>query len=77
MDYKSFVSTFNRVACVISVDLKQDDDNNRYFVVDANDAYKKTVVKDPADFEINVPYTRYIPKASNFEALCDKCEWHR
>ena len=73
MDYKSFVSNFNRVACVISVDLKQEDDNNRYFVVDANDAYKKTVVKDPADFETNVPYTRYIPKASNFEALCDKC----
>ena len=41
MDYKSFVSNFNRVACVISVDHKQEDDNNRYFVVDANDAYKK------------------------------------
>ena len=35
MDYKSFVSNFNRVACVISVDLKQEDDNNRYFVVGA------------------------------------------
>ena len=73
MDYKSFVTSFNHIACVISVDLKQEDDNNRYFVVDANDAYKRTVVKDLDDFETNVPYTRYIPKAANFEALCDKC----
>ena len=72
MDYKSFLANFRRIACVMSVNLKEKGDN-RYFVVDANDAYKKTVVKNPEDFEYNVPYTRYIPKAVNFEALCDKC----
>lgn len=72
MDYKGFLANFRRIACVMSVNLKEKGDN-RYFVVDANDAYKKTVVKNPEDFEYNVPYTRYIPKAVNSEALCDKC----
>ena len=73
MDYKEFVSNFKRVACIMSVDLKEENHDNRYFVVDANDAYKRTVVKNIEDFETNVPYTRYIPKATNFEALCDSC----
>ncbi|MBO4426342.1 MAG: sensor domain-containing diguanylate cyclase [Clostridiales bacterium] len=73
MDYKDFVANFKRVACVLSVDLKETNSDNRYFVVDANDAYKRTVVKDIADFECNIPYTRYIPKAANFETLCNDC----
>ncbi len=73
MDYKNFVSQFKRVACILSVDLKEEDSDNRYYVVDANDAYKMTVVKKLEDFEMNVPYTRYIPKAANFEDLCDAC----
>ena len=73
MDYKSFVANFSRVACVLSVDLKETDSNKRYLVVDANDAYKHTVVKKLEDFATNVPYTRYIPKAENFENLCDLC----
>ena len=73
MDYKSFVANFSRVACVLSVDLKETDSNKRYLVVDANDAYKHTVVKKLEDFATNVPYTRYIPKAENFENLGDLC----
>ena len=73
MDYKEFVTKFKRVACVLSVDLKETDSNVRYLVVEANDAYKRTVVKNIEDFVTNVPYTRYIPKAANFEALCDNC----
>ena len=72
MDYKSFLANFRRIACVMSVNLKEEGDN-RYYVVDANDAYKRTVVKNLEDFECNVPYTRYIPKAVNFEALCENC----
>ncbi|MBQ6026195.1 MAG: hypothetical protein IJL20_11355 [Lachnospiraceae bacterium] len=68
MDYKSFLANFRRIACVMSVNLNEEGDN-RYFVVDANDAYKNTVVKDINDFECNVPYTRYIPKAPEYE-------WH-
>ena len=73
MDYKSFVANFSRVACTLSVNLKENDSNNRYLIVEANDAYKRTVVKNIEDFVTDVPYTRYIPKAENFEALCDSC----
>ena len=73
MEYKSFVDNFSRVACVLSVNLKESDSNNRYLIVDANDAYKRTVVQNIEDFAVDVPYTRYIPKAKNFEDLCDSC----
>ena len=73
MDYSSFVTNFSRVACVLSVDLKEADSDKRYLIIEANDAYKRTVVKNIEDFVTNVPYTRYIPKAENFEALCDTC----
>lgn len=73
MDYKAFADNFKRVACILSVNLKEEDDNLRYMVVDANDAYKRTVVQNLSDFVTNVPYTRYIPKATNFETLCDSC----
>ncbi|MBR3509147.1 MAG: GGDEF domain-containing protein [Lachnospiraceae bacterium] len=72
MDYKGFLSQFSRVACVMSVNLKEEGDN-RYLVEDANDAYKRTVVKSLEDFETHVPYTRYIPRAANFEDLCNSC----
>ena len=71
-DYKDFLKRFSRVACVMSVNRKEEGER-RYLVVDANEAYKHTVVKDLKDFETNVPYTRYIPKAANFEALCESC----
>ena len=54
----------------MSVNLNKEGDD-RYYVVDANDAYKQTVVKKTEDFVTDVPYTRYIPKAANFEALCE------
>lgn len=74
VDYKDFVDSFKRVACVISVDLKgEKGDDYRYLIVDANEAYKHTVVKDIADFKTGVPYTRYIMKTANFENLCDTC----
>lgn len=73
MDYKSFLDNFTRLACVISVDLNETDRDSRYKIVGANDAYKRTVVEKLEDFECNVPYTRYIQQADNFEALCDEC----
>ncbi len=72
MDYKAFLQNFKRVACVMSVNLKEEGDD-RYLIVDANDAYKQTVVDKIENFVTNVSYTRYIPKAANFEALCDSC----
>ena len=71
-EFMEFLSRFNRVACVMSVHLNRQGED-RYHVVDANDAYKKTVVEKMEDFEKDVPYTRYIPRAANFEALCDSC----
>ena len=73
MEYKNFVDNFSRLACVIAVNLKETDSNKRYLIVDANDAYKRTVVQNLEDFVTDVPYTRYIAKAKNFEDLCDSC----
>ncbi len=71
-EYKEFLDRFKRVACVMSVDMSAEG-SDRYRVVDANEAYKLTVVDRVEDFTVDVPYTRYIPKAANFEALCDSC----
>ena len=71
-DYGAFLSQFTRLACVVSVNLNEEGDN-RYTVVDANDEYKKTVVENIEDFEQDVPYTRYIQKAANFESLSENC----
>ena len=46
MDYKNFVSGFTRVACILSVNLKETESSRRYIIVEANDAYKLTVVKN-------------------------------
>ena len=73
MEYKNFADNFSRLACVIAVNLKETDSNKRYLIVDANDAYKRTVVQNIEDFATDVPYTRYIAKAKNFEDLCDSC----
>ena len=73
MSYKDFVDNFGRLACVIAVNLTEEDDSRRYILVDANDAYKRSVVKNIEDFETGVPYTRYIPKTANFEALAESC----
>ena len=70
MDYKKFVESFSRVACVLSVDLRKNDSDNRYLIVEANEAYKHTVVQNTDEFVTGVPYTRYIPKAKNFEDHC-------
>ena len=72
-DYKNFLETFKGVACILAVDLTVDHGDSRYLVVDGNEAYKRTVVKSLDEFEQNVPYTRYIMKASNFESLCETC----
>ena len=71
MDYKNLLDSYQGVACILAVDLKVDSGDSRYKVVDANDAYKMTVVKSLDEFEKNVPYTRYIMKAANFESLCE------
>ena len=73
MDYKSFISGFKGIACILAVDLNVEHGENRYLVVDGNEAYKRSVVKNIEDFETNVPYTRYIAKAANFETLCETC----
>ena len=71
MDYKSLLESFNGVACVLAVNLKVSHGDERFLVVDGNDAYKRTVVKSIGDFVTHVPYTRYIMQSSNFEALCN------
>ena len=71
IDYKNMLENFSGVAAVLAVDLTVGQGDDRYRVIDGNEAYKKTVVKSLDEFEKDVPYTRYIMKASNFEALLD------
>ena len=71
MDYKDLLESFQGVASILAVDLKVESGDSRYKVVDGNEAYKRTVVKSLDEFEQNVPYTRYIMKASNFESLLE------
>ena len=73
MDYKNLLESFNGVACILAVNLKIENGDERFLVVDGNDAYKRTVVKSIDEFVTNVPYTRYIMQSSNFEALCNTC----
>ena len=73
MDYKDLLESFQGVACVLSVNLNVEHGDDRYHVVDGNDAYKMTVVKSLDEFEKDVPYTRYIPQAANFESLVEGC----
>ena len=55
-DYKDFLETFSGLACVIAVNLKVENGDNRYQVVDGNEAYINSVVDSPEKFESNVPY---------------------
>ena len=72
MDYKKLLESYDGVAAVLAVNLNSDGED-RYTVVDGNEAYKKTVVKSLDEFVTNVPYTRYIMQSSNFESLLEKC----
>ena len=71
VDYKNLLESFAGVASVLAVDMTVTNGDDKYRVIDGNDAYKRTVVKSLDEFEKDVPYTRYIMKASNFEALLD------
>ena len=73
MDYKMFVDSFEQIAAVISVDLHDLKDSSGYKIVDANNAYRNTVVKSPEDFVCEVPYTNYIRVDKNFERMCAEC----
>jgi diguanylate cyclase (GGDEF)-like protein len=71
VDFKNILESFAGVAAVLAVDLTVEHGDDRYRVIDGNDAYKRTVVQSLDEFEKDVPYTRYIQKAANFEDLCE------
>ncbi len=73
MDYKNLVDSFAQIAAVISLDLRDVKNSESYKVVEANDIYKHSVVKDINDFVGNVPYTRYIRVDRNFEKMVEEC----
>lgn len=73
MDLRSFVDCFNQVACIMAIDRTEEFPKGRYTILEANDAYRRTVTEDPNDFTPNVPYTKYITKDMNFETMCLTC----
>ena len=73
MDFKSLVDSFSQIAAIISADLTNLKDPSCFKIAEANAAYRSTVVKDPADFRCNVPYTDYIHRDDNFEKMVTEC----
>ena len=73
MDYKNLVDSFAQIAAVLSLDLRDVKNSESYKVVEANDIYKRSVVKNIDDFVSNVPYTNYIRVDRNFEKMVEEC----
>lgn len=70
---KNFIDNFKHIAAVLSVDLTVEHGAERIKIENANEAYRRTVVEDPKDFEEHVPYTKYIRRDKNFEGMCLSC----
>ena len=73
MDYKFLVDSFRQIAAILSADLHNLKDTAGYKIVEANDAYRNTVVRNPEDFKCGVPYTDYIRADKNFEKMVAEC----
>ena len=73
MDYKSLVDSFAQIAAILSLDLNDVKNSDSYKVVDANETYRRSVVKDLNDFVCNVPYSKYIRVDKNFEKMVEEC----
>ncbi len=56
VDFKNILESFAGVAAVLAVDLTVEHGDDRYRVIDGNDAYKRTVVQSLDEFEKDVPY---------------------
>ncbi len=73
MDYREWIDNFLHIACIISVEQGEGDNDLTYKIIAANDGYKRSVVASPELFEDHVPYTRYIKRDLNFELMVRKC----
>ena len=73
MDFKSLVDSFAQIAAILSLDLNDVKNSDSYKVVDANETYRRSVVKDLNDFVCNVPYSKYIRVDHNFERMVEEC----
>ncbi|MCR5735204.1 MAG: GGDEF domain-containing protein [Lachnospiraceae bacterium] len=72
MDYNAFIDSFQGIACVVSL-RKDAVDGNHVAITAANKKYLASVGKADEDFVPNRPYTYYISKDPNFEALTTSC----
>ena len=73
MDYSNFVNSLNKIACVVSVKKNEDGSFGMPCIAAANEPYLASVNVKKEDFVPSKPYTDYILKDSNFEAMSARC----
>ena len=83
MDWESFVSRFDSMTCILSVEKKPGGGCGTVRMVTGNRKYLDSLAlaaggvemdsDKKAEFIPNSEYTRYIPKDLNFEDVCYRC----
>ncbi|MBO7401525.1 MAG: GGDEF domain-containing protein [Lachnospiraceae bacterium] len=73
MDYKTFVSQVQGLACVLSLTPGNDGERDIIGITAANKAYLDSVGKSNEPFVADRPYTYYIHQDINFEANVKRC----
>lgn len=73
MNYGPVVEHMKKIASVLSVKINSDGSCGDICLEAANDLYLKSVNVSREDFRPGKPYTNYIPKDLNFEAMSYRC----
>ena len=73
MDYSKLIDSFRGIACVLSLRKSASVENEELTIISANKSYLASVDKLDEEFVPNRPYTYYVSKDANFEALVSSC----
>ena len=73
MDYNEVVQKQNKLASVLSVEMKEDGSFGEICLEAANDLYLKSVNVKREDFVPGKPYYNYVPVDQNYEAMSYRC----
>ncbi|MCR5250864.1 MAG: GGDEF domain-containing protein [Lachnospiraceae bacterium] len=73
MDLNGIVNGLNKIGCILSVELKDDDSYGAICVEAANETYLKSVNVAVEDFVPGKPYSEYVPPTRNYEQMCFRC----
>lgn len=73
MNYGPVVEHLTKIASVLSVKINEDGSCGEICLEAANDFYLKSVNVSREDFVPGKPYTDYIPRDLNYEAMTYRC----